>query len=268
MATGRTDRVPAWFRSAAWATLLALWAVLAWHRMLLPPLIPIPEKSFHQNTGAGTPNPAPAPQRGTPEPDQGAAPAGGSAEPPLSEPAPAQPAAPALADTTQGRLGPVTACLVAENFAKAEELLTADIAAAGNSGQADALRALRDFVIEVARMPRQIEGEFMRRVGTEVSITHNNQTRVVRLKVVTAGKVFGEIRASPGAEPVPVQFEIAQLGPLERSRWLGVSTTPAVNAMRCILLIKGGDTARASALAPKCGPLSPLLQAQMTPRGK
>ena len=268
MALGPPERVPSWFRTLAWAAMLTLWGAMLWQRTRLPPLIPIPEKTFRQ-PGAGPAAAGSKETASTPTDQDPAARPGGEAAPPGTSQAVSAPGTTPSPNVgydaaTRERLELVIRYLLAENFAQAEQLLTASIASAGTGARADSLRILRDFVTEIARMPQLIENEFMRHTGTEVRISHNNQTHLVLLKAVTSGKVFGEIRTNQ--ETLPVQFEIAQLSPAERSRWLGVSTAPSVNAMRCILLLKGGDIARARQQAPNCGPLSFLLQQQIAAR--
>lgn len=239
--------------AAAWVAMLALWVTLAWHRTQLPIVVTIPEMTFDPKakaTGDGSATQAQLKPGGPGLEDAGARAAPSS-----------DVGATTAAGLSREHLSLVTRHLIAEDFARAEEVLAADVAAAGSPAQAEAVRELLAFIRQVALVPRQIEDEFMRRVGTEITLTHKGQKRVMLLKAVAEGKAFGQMRTDKGI--VPVEFEIADLDAAERCRWLGTNAAPSVTALKCILLLKSGDADQARELAPRCGPLSALLQQQL-----
>ncbi len=257
-AVSAADRpnIPAWFRLLAVAGMGVILIGIGIGRMRQPAYIPIPEKKYGGNqappTGAVINTQQPRSISTTPSADQ--APRTGDTPPSATTTNPAAAEAHGNGETWKDTL---IANLLAEDFAKAEKTICAALrteppAAAGT------LQELRDFVVQVAAMPEAIVAEFMRHVGTKVTIVHNKQPHSVLLRSIAAGKVNGRMDTADGS--VPVQFQINQLNPVERSRWLSQESSAAANAMRCILNLKGGQVGAARALLPRCGPLTPLLE--------
>jgi len=257
--------VPAWVRVPAWLLLLAWWAVFAYSRVHTPPVPPpraevapssSPRETSEQPVAALTPTPPvpPAP----------------ASQPAVADSAPApSPAPPVKPQVTVEESyitfeRHLTEHLLSEDFTKALALVDEQRSEPRFAGFRAQLDRTRDLVAAASRVNEVVAEAFRRRIGETAVVFHKNEYHALVIREVGDDKIRGQMkRRTASGNPGPaVEFSVSQLGPIERSRWLGEANTIESYLMKCILHMAGGDYKSAKEFAAHCGPVANALGAE------
>lgn len=245
--------------------LLGWWGWLGYQLFDLPPLQQM------QRPRATTPEPG-----ATPPPAHGdTVPATSPRETPTTrtypspepgyDPTPALPPASGLsADEINALSADVMRQILAQDPAAAQQLLT-EAGRRADSGQLDALTQLAE---RAAQVDETALGAFRDAIGTTTTLHHNGRKLTVVVKGVRDQKIAADMIVAGGNPPQkrPISFALSQINPIEQSRWLAASQSPAAPVSRCLLLMRGGDYLAAQEQAKACGELSEILGAGIDER--
>ncbi len=124
---------------------------------------------------------------------------------------------------------------------------------------ADALTALRNVNTTVADRIRE-------NIGKEVILNVRGRYLTIVPRASAGERVNALVVTSQtNRSPRSATFEIADLDPIERARWLGKADTPHGCLMKLHLYLEADDLENARALASGCGPLADALVKQLEP---
>jgi hypothetical protein len=233
------EQFPAPVRLLGWAFVLACCATVVY--FTLPGL--------RDRTAAPPepPPPAPPPAVPAPAPDPVAAPQPVEQPPtPPPEPPPARGIGPVLEE--------VARYLAREDFLRAGGVIERELEQARPAEERTELAALSTLVSHISRMYTVIEARFRTRLGQPIALHQGGEDRRMVISKIEDGTLHATMITADGAKNIT--FTVKQIDPLELIKWVGDDDTPALNAMKFILSVKGGDKARAATYATASGPLA------------
>ncbi len=253
--------------------LLTWWGWLGYQLLDLPPL-PQLVRSGATSPPAGEPTPPPTgatapPVLGEPMP----APTPYEAPTtlayrrttPVHAPDPALPSASGLSANEIASLGAdVIQQILAQDPAAARQLLS-EAGMRADPGQLDALTQLSERATQVEETAL---AAFRDSIGTTTTLQHGGRKRTIVVKAVRGQTITADMIVSGGSPPQkrPISFALSQVNPVEQSRWLAASRSPAAPVARCLLLMRGGDYLAAREQAKACGELREILGAGIDER--
>jgi len=234
------EQFPAPVRLLGWAFVLACCAAVAYFNL----------PGLRERTVA-RPGPAPSPP---PEAVPTPAPAPAPPPQPVDEPPPAPPEQPPPPRGTRAAFAEVARHLAREDFRRAAGTIERELEQARPDEERAQLAALAALVSHVSRMYTVIEARFRTRLGQPIALHHGGVDRRMVISKIEDGALHATMITDEGVNNIT--FTVKQIEPLELVKWVGDDDTPALNAMKFILCVKGGDKARAATYATASGPLA------------
>ncbi|NIY18380.1 MAG: hypothetical protein GWM98_27735, partial [Nitrospinaceae bacterium] len=148
--------------------------------------------------------------------------------------------------------------MVKREYAPAQEALLAALETASMKPFAGQISEMGKMVKAVSSVPEKISTVLNGMIGQTITLQVDGRPLEIRLQAITEELVRGRVARETGEQTV--NFRVSNIPVEDQLKILGKPATTEQRLVTCILLIRAGRYAEASAYAADCGALSDTLQ--------